>query len=246
MLPKNCYIAGTGNLALALGAHIQSNKDYVFKGWISRNPAAAGINPVCAYDVALGKDDWVFLCVPDRFIPDTAKKLSGRGAKLIHCSGSTAMHTEIDAVWWPMQTFSKEIQSVWQQVPVFIESTDENLRNGLIYLAESAGGVSILAGSETRNAAHMAAVVANNFTNAMYVFAGNILEEHGLSPSLLKPIIKQTAEKVQVYNPAEVHTGPAIRNDQAVIEGHLKLLQKQPVLQQLYRQITSAIQFLFK
>jgi predicted short-subunit dehydrogenase-like oxidoreductase (DUF2520 family) len=246
MLPKNCYIAGTGNLALALGEHIQSNKDFVFKGWLSRNPSAAGINPVCAYDVEFEQDDWVFLCVPDRFISDVATTLSGKGAKLIHCSGATALHAGIDAVWWPMQTFSKEISSVWQQVPVFIESPDEKLRKGLIHLAETTGGVPIIADSETRNAAHVAAVVANNFSNAMYVFAGNILEEHGLSPALLKPIIKQTAEKVQAFSPAEVQTGPAIRNDQAVIEGHLELLKKQPVLQQLYKQISAAIQFLFK
>ena len=50
------------------------------------------------------------------------------------------------------------------------------------------------------------------------------LEEHNIDFNILKPLIKETTFKINKYNPIDVQTGPAIRNDISTIKKHQKLL----------------------
>jgi uncharacterized protein YecE (DUF72 family) len=88
----------------------------------------------------------------------------------------------------------------------------------------------------------LAAVFINNFTNQMYRIAHELTDEKSLDFDLLKPLIQETAKKVQTLSPYMAQTGPAKRKDKKTIKKHLKLLQEQPKFQDIYRMLTESIQ----
>jgi hypothetical protein len=58
---------------------------------------------------------------------------------------------------------------------------------------------------------------------------------------MLKPLILETAQKVQEQPPASVQTGPAVRNDKVTMDAHLQLLSHQPQLQEIYLLLSQGI-----
>jgi hypothetical protein len=51
---------------------------------------------------------------------------------------------------------------------------------------------------------------------------------------------------VQQFSPATLQTGPAIRHDSTTIEEHLRLLDQNAGLKELYQTMTEAIQEWYK
>lgn len=78
----------------------------------------------------------------------------------------------------------------------------------------------------------------------MYNLAYDICEENGVSFDLLKPLIMETALKVQTVSPKDAQTGPAVRNDKKVIENHLQLLNNKQ--KEIYTLVTNSIIDSFK
>jgi hypothetical protein len=58
---------------------------------------------------------------------------------------------------------------------------------------------------------------------------------------MLRPLILETAKKVQDHLPAEVQTGPAARNDEATMAAHVQILKDKPALKTIYTLISQAI-----
>ena len=81
--------------------------------------------------------------------------------------------------------------------------------------------------SDQRKALHLAAVFVNNFTNQLYRVAHEITESEGVEFDILKPLILETAQKVQTMSPYMAQTGPAKRNDKNTIKRHLKQLKNE-------------------
>jgi hypothetical protein len=67
------------------------------------------------------------------------------------------------------------------------------------------------------------------------------MEQHQLSFDLLKPLITETAQKIQFAKPVDVQTGPAVRDDRETMKRHLELLNGSPELQQLYETLSDSI-----
>jgi predicted short-subunit dehydrogenase-like oxidoreductase (DUF2520 family) len=86
----------------------------------------------------------------------------------------------------------------------------------------------------------VAAVFVNNFVNELYHISEDILTQQQLDFSLLAPLIKETANKIEYLTPALAQTGPAKRGDKNTILKHQKLLSKQQ--QEVYQLFTSSIQ----
>ena len=59
--------------------------------------------------------------------------------------------------------------------------------------------------------------------------------------SLLHPLIRETANKINKVNPAEAQTGPAKRNDTQTINKHLELLSEYPEFQEIYKLLSNQI-----
>lgn len=96
---------------------------------------------------------------------------------------------------------------------------------------------------EERCKLHLAAVILNNFTTA---FAHLAYEVVGSNKKILYPILEQTVENLKNYNPKEIITGPAIRNDLFTIRKHLRILSAYPGARRLYITMTRYIQSFFK
>ena len=86
----------------------------------------------------------------------------------------------------------------------------------------------------------MAAVIINNFTNYLFSFSKKILSDQNLNFDILKPLINETVDKIHKLDPSESQTGPARRNDQNIIDMHIKML-KDPEHQNLYKIISQMI-----
>ena len=112
----------------------------------------------------------------------------------------------------------------------------------LTTLANSISAQVITAGDEERLKLHVAAVFCNNFVNHLYVLMQQYCAAEGLDFNLLKPLIHETAERIETIAPTEAQTGPAIRHDATTISRHLAVLQNYPQLQKFYQLFTQSIQ----
>ena len=68
-----------------------------------------------------------------------------------------------------------------------------------------------------------------------------VLKMKTLPFELLRPLILETALKVQNIHPVNAQTGPAVRMDNNVISKHLELLKESPEFSSLYEEITQSI-----
>jgi hypothetical protein len=59
---------------------------------------------------------------------------------------------------------------------------------------------------------------------------------------LLVPLINDVAERIEIYEPESMQTGPAIRYDAITIQKHLQLLSNQSQLKNIYEVMTASIQ----
>lgn len=167
-----------------------------------------------------------------------------RTRKVVHTSGSAAMDVlrqEQRGVFYPLQTLTRDVTPDWKVIPFCIEASDEELSDALVQLAGQLSDSVQKISSEQRRYLHVAAVIANNFTNHLYAEAADYLKSHDLSLDLLRPLISETARKVQSAEPHQVQTGPAKRHDTQTINEHLELLKNDPGLRDLYVAITERI-----
>ena len=169
------------------------------------------------------------------------------GKKLVvHCSGSMPVSALENyavniGVLYPLQTFSKNRKVNFAEIPVFIEANSEKNEQQLIEIARKiSGSVSVL-NSEKRLYLHIAAVFACNFVNHFYSEASQILKSENIPFDVLKPLIMETALKVQEMHPEEAQTGPAVRFDENVIGKHLQALEFNSHARELYNSISKSI-----
>ncbi len=78
-----------------------------------------------------------------------------------------------------MQTFSKQREVDFGQIPCFVESNSEEDVQLLKDIASALSEKVYEASSEQRKSLHLAAVFTCNFTNHMYVLAAELLKSTG-------------------------------------------------------------------
>ena len=76
----------------------------------------------------------------------------------------------------------------------------------------------------------------------MYRIAHEITESQGVEFDVLKPLILETAKKVQDLSPYMAQTGPAKRNDKKTLKKHLDLLKNEHH-KAVYELLTQSIQY---
>lgn len=171
----------------------------------------------------------------------------GKGhALLVHTAGSIPMsvwegHTQRYGVFYPMQTFSKQREVKFDEIPFFIEAKTAEDVALLKAIAATLSDHVYEASSEQRKSLHLAAVFICNFTNHMYALAADLLEKYQLPFNVMLPLIDETARKVHELAPRDAQTGPAVRYDKNVIENHLAMLADLPALQEIYKLMSKSI-----
>lgn len=143
-------------------------------------------------------------------------------------------------VMYPFQTISKTADFEHLKVPLCIEGKDaeslqlvRNLANMLSSQVNEVDG-------EQRAMLHVAAVFACNFSNALYDISYQLLTAAGIDWQVMLPLLQQTIDKTAVMTPKEAQTGPAVRNDQAIMEKHLQRLPSEE-MRQIYKMLSDYI-----
>ena len=190
--------------------------------------------------------DLYLIAVSDQAIPIVVETMPGDIAGIVvHCSGATDMailnRFSNYGVIYPPQSLSKNKIVDFSSIPFCVEGNNESNSDALLQLARTFSSRSLLCNSQQRLAIHLSSVLVNNFSNILYQFAYELLEEHNLSFDLVRPIILETAEKVQNHIPITVQTGPAIREDEVTQQKHLKFISNKPDLQQIYQLLSHQI-----
>lgn len=195
------------------------------------------------------------LCVPDDAHGEVLQRLVlPENAVLVHTSGShslhdlqaaTAIHSDVPVrtgVFYPLQTFSRQVPVRMEDVPVCIEAADSVTEAELVQVAQDISRTVYLVSSEERKTLHVAAVFASNFTNHLWVIARDLLDEHRLDFGLLKPLITETVRKaLAASHPLDVQTGPAMRGDLDAMQEHLSFLKNRPDLVRMYQTLSQSI-----
>ncbi|MGV3704154.1 MAG: Rossmann-like and DUF2520 domain-containing protein [Arcticibacter sp.] len=245
-------LLGSGNVATHLGPALQQGGHEILQVWSLTLSNAAKLGRVLSADFTddLGtldhSADIYIISVKDDVIGEVASSFPFPDKLLVHTSGTVGMDLLgkdrlYAGVFYPLQTFSKQKPINFQEVPVLIEGSTEEVNTNLNVLAASISKTVRAADSAQRASIHLAAVFACNFSNHLYTVSKGLLEKRGLDFNLLLPLIAETAAKVQSLDPADAQTGPAARNDQETISRHKEQLKASPDLLQLYSLMTESI-----
>ncbi|WP_297091342.1 Rossmann-like and DUF2520 domain-containing protein [uncultured Draconibacterium sp.] len=248
---KVCFI-GAGNVATHLAVELKQLGHEITQVY-SRTEEAAKI---LAYRVNASYTkfpgqitttaDIYFVALKDSALEKVLEEVVLEDKLLVHCSGSLPMGilSKFSAnygVVYPLQTFSKNRAVNFREIPIFVEGNSQSNEKLLFNLSEQLSGLVQVMESQKRKSLHIAAVFACNFANHCYALAAQYLDSKNISFEVLRPLIKETAQKVQELHPKMAQTGPAIRYDENVIDAHLEELNEMPKVRELYNSISKSI-----
>ena len=226
-------IVGSGNMARQLLPALQ-RAGLVVSGLYGRNEETAS---------ALSAQYQVPLIDA---IANIADEMINYQGLIIHTSGSVpsivlSAFTNY-GVLYPVQTMTKQGRINFEKVPLCITGSDASTLDTLSTMAGLMSQQVYTMDDEQRKKVHLAAVMTNNFINHLVVVAKDYLIESQLDYEIIVPLLRTTMEKLTQAPYNFQQTGPAVRNDEGVINSHLELLKSKPELHKLYQSITESIQ----
>lgn len=241
---------GSGNVATHMATALEASGNEIVQVY-SRTPDNAallarrvGAEPIDNIgDIYCAADLYIF-SLKDDALPGIIAQMPPTAGVWVHTAGSIPIsvlspHKE-RGVLYPLQTFSRDREVNFWDIPVFIEGDRAETTALLRDLAEMISGNVHLLSGDKRRVLHLAAVFACNFANHMYTLASEIVGEEEIPFHLLNPLITETAAKVSVMDPRRAQTGPAVRVDEKVIQRHLELLSD-PLKRQIYSLLSKSI-----
>jgi len=245
----NIIILGAGNVATHLYLAIKNASGVSVLQWYNRNLKSLETykNETDITDdiSSLKIADIYIIAISDDAISELSEKLPFKDRLVVHTSGSTSLHNlkrkNNRGVFYPLQTFSKDSQINFKEIPICIEIEHKSDLEVLRNLAKAIGSTNYKVNSEQRAALHLAAIFVNNFVNQLYRIGHEITESKSVEFNILKPLIKETALKLETLSPYLAQTGPAKRNDKKTIKKHLKALEKNESHKAIYELMTKSI-----
>lgn len=187
------------------------------------------------------------IAVSDKAISTVSDSIDFGDAVVAHTSGSTDINTlsrkiTDKAVLYPLQTFTKGREVDFREVPVMVEGTTGKALDTITKAAGILSGNVTEVASKQRAMIHVAAVFACNFTNHMYSISEMLANCAGTDFSILKPLIRETADKaLAAQSPSDTQTGPAIRNDFQTKALHCDILAEKADLKNMYTNLSNHI-----
>jgi predicted short-subunit dehydrogenase-like oxidoreductase (DUF2520 family) len=191
--------------------------------------------------------DFYIISISDSSLPGFIKSFPIKNKTIVHTSGSVGMNVfnkkfQSYGVFYPLQTFSKDRKINLDEVPILIEGNNSKSFDVIKKVADTITPFVFEIDSATRKVIHLSAVIANNFTNHLFVQAEKILAKKNIPFPLLGPLLHETIIKAILLTPGESQTGPAKRGDTKIIEEHLKMLKKDPSLTKIYKLLSESIE----
>ena len=245
-------LIGSGNIATHLAKSLFAQRHDIAQVYSKSSANAKALADVvgasftCAiHDVNTDADLYI-IAVRDEAISEIVIALpSTLSGIIVHTSGATDVLV-LDkfkkyGVIYPPQSLNKSVPTDLSTIPFGIEGNNADVTKLLTDLMMSIAPKTFICDSKQRLALHISAVLVNNFSNALYQMAYDILGQQNLSFDLLKPIILETANKVQSHTPKDVQTGPAIRKDMLTINKHLDFLSHSEEQSKIYQYLSNFI-----
>ncbi|MDO4190282.1 MAG: DUF2520 domain-containing protein [Bacteroidales bacterium] len=246
-------IIGSGNVAThvttaltALGDHIVE----VYSHTLAHAETLAkkiGAKATCQLSTIDPTADFYIYAVSDSALNDVVAQMPECQGIHMHTSGTMPLnifdsHQQQYGVFYPLLSFSKTATIDWSNVPFFIEGNSDVTKDRIGELAKRLSPIVFNADSETRRTLHLCGVLTNNFSNALYNIADELLKEKNIPFQVLLPLLQQSISKLSQLSPYEAQTGPALRGDTAVTNAHIAMLQQHPRWQEIYKLLTEEIQ----
>jgi predicted short-subunit dehydrogenase-like oxidoreductase (DUF2520 family) len=246
-------LIGAGNVATHLGLALKNNGYCILQVFSRTESSASKLSGKLRSEFITNLDklnlhaDLYIVSVPDDAVDAVVQKIKLKDRMIVHTSGSLPMNVLKDlsanyGVVYPLQTFSKTRKVDFETIPVCVEANSKMGLDTLKKFAATISGDVREVSSEQREKLHLAAVFASNFPNLMYSIAAEIVKQAHLDFSILRPLIKETAEKVMELDPLQAQTGPAKRGDQKILEKHLEMLKGSPEFKEIYQLLSKGIQ----
>ena len=239
---------GAGNVGFHLFRAMYKHPEIDVIQWYNRSRSAMepfADQTITTSDInTIATADLYLICVADSAITEISDHLTNREGIIAHTAGSIPMeelknHTNY-GVFYPLQSFSKQREIDFSNLPFCLEASDQKSLSTLEQLAACLSQNVHRVDSNQRKTLHLAAVFVNNFANHLFTIGEQLCEKDNLPFAILESLIVETTEKIKHLSPKEAQTGPALRNDQKTIDNHLAQLP--PNLKQLYKNLTKSIQ----
>ncbi|MDB5200890.1 MAG: protein of unknown function DUF2520-containing protein [Ferruginibacter sp.] len=187
----------------------------------------------------------IVIAVADAGIHNVLPQITANNRLVVHTAGSVSKdvlqkYSSNYGVLYPLQSLRKEMDQI-PPIPFLVDGSDEGC---IVFLEEFARSLSSSVQrttDEERLKLHTAAVIVSNFTNHLYAIAEDFCTKESLDFNMLKPLIMETAHRIQHASPAAVQTGPAVRKDIQTLDKHLRLLVNYPKLKTTYMRLTDSI-----
>ena len=248
---RKIALVGAGNLATQLGIALKKTGFDIVQVYSRTEKSAMklAVTLGCPFTSSLNDmkfADLIIVSVKDDALKTILEHLRANGAIVVHTAGSVPMEmlancTQNYGVFYPLQTFSKGRNVHFSDIPICLEASSPKIFDELRVVAGRLSETVRAISSEERRILHLAAVFTCNFVNHLYHLGDHLLQENDLEFDLLKPLIRETAEKVMTMKPAEAQTGPAVRFDETIINKHLNLLTDHPELKKIYSFVSESI-----
>lgn len=243
-------ILGSGNVASHLALAISKSGHSIAQIFSKTYEHAAELADKVGAQAASSLDqldtdaDLYLFSVTDNALPLLAEQMPRTKGVWAHTAGSVsvevlAKHKDY-GVFYPLQTFSRCRKLDYATLPIYLDYYSELAKSTLEEMAGSITACVYKADDNQRKQLHLAAVFACNFTNHIYAIAEHLLSEAGLPAEALAPLIKETADKINILPAGKAQTGPAARRDTDTMQKHLNLLSDDN-LKKVYRMMSDSI-----
>ena len=244
-------IIGTGNTANILGHKLKAAGHDIVQIYGRNEHEASELayeldtESTNYWSIVNRNADIYIIAVSDIAIEDVKRELYFSDKTVVHTAASVSKDVlkgsaEHYGVLYPLQSLKKGSGRL-PDIPIIIDASDKATLQELEALAHTITENVETAGDEERLKLHLAAVFCNNFVNHLYVLMEEYCRREGISFNMLKPLIKETAIRIETVSPADAQTGPAVRDDTNTIEKHGQMLESYPELKEMYTMFTNSI-----
>ena len=245
-------IIGAGNVASVFGRLISAASHEIIQVY-SRSISSAqslGKELGCSFvdnleAVDLTADIYI-LAITDNALQNIQDSIFLGDKLVVHTAGSVSKKVLSNissqyGVLYPLQSLRKDQSADQSIIPLLIDANKESVLSIIEQFAFTLSSVVCIVGDDKRLCLHLAAVIVNNFTNHLYTLTAEYCKNEEVDFKMLQPIIEQTALRLRANLPADLQTGPAIRNDQSTLDKHIQALANHPELKTIYLIFTESL-----
>lgn len=243
-------IIGSGNVATILGRLSLKAGHQVLQVYSTNHQhastLASELNAVVGSGPLDSMADLCLIAIKDSALEELSTWLKFNNQLLAHTAGSVSIKVLKNAssnygVVYPLQSLRKE-NAEPLEIPILIDANNSDNLLILKTFAQSISDTVYGADDSERKKIHLAATIANNFSNYLYTLTEAYCQKEGIDFKLLLPIIQETSHRLEKFSPSEMQTGPGIRGDRGTMLEHLRLLKRYPKLSKLYQQFSEQIE----